>query len=191
MDCPQDRPRRGAWAVGLAGPDQVVDHATLPERLAEERVQALVLIDDLLGSGQQAGEFLRDLDGKVGGMLENRGVKCVFVALCGFSEAERRVTEAIEHLRMSVEVHICDPLGEKERCFSDRSAAFPEAAERAEARGIAESEGRRLQRRQPLGYGGVQATAVFEDSYPNSTLPILWDISRGRRALFPRHHEPL
>jgi hypothetical protein len=170
--------------------DQVVDHASLPERLAEERVQALVLIDDLLGSGQQAGEFLRELDGKVGGMLENRGMKCVFVALCGFAEAEHRVMEAIERLRMPVELHMCDPLGEEKRCFSERSTAFPDAAERAEARGIAESEGRRLQRRQPLGYAGVQATVVFEDSCPNSTLPILWDMRSGWQALFPRHYKP-
>lgn len=170
--------------------DQVVDHSKLPERLADERVQALVLIDDLLGSGQQACEFLKELDAKVGGMLENRGVKCVFVTLCGFGEAERRVTETIERLRMPVDMHICDPLGEEERCFSDRSTAFPDTAERVEARGIAESVGKRLQRRQPLGYGGVQATVVFEDSCPNSTLPILWESKGSWRALFPRHHNP-
>ncbi|HTA06080.1 MAG TPA: ATP-binding protein, partial [Solirubrobacteraceae bacterium] len=170
--------------------DQVVEHGKLPERLVHDQVRALVLIDDLIGSGEQASEFLRELDNKVGGMLEKRGVKCVFVALCGFADAERRVADVIAELRMPVELHICDVLGEEDRCFSECSAAFEDPAERAEARGIAESEGKRLQRRQPLGYRNVQATVVFEDSCPNSTLPILWE-SRGKwRALFPRHHKP-
>jgi hypothetical protein len=170
--------------------EQVVDHNKLPELLAEDRIQALVLIDDLLGSGDQASEFLKDLDNKVGGMLEKRGMKCVFVALCGFAAAERKVAESIERLRMPLELHICDPLGEEDRCFSERSMAFQDPRERAEARGIAESEGKRLQRRQPLGYRGVQATVVFEESCPNSTLPILWDSKGEWRALFPRHHKP-
>lgn len=170
--------------------EQVVDHNKLADHLARGSVQALVLIDDLLGSGDQASEFLRDLDTKIGGMLENGRTKTVFVALCGFAAAERRVAESIERLRMPVELHICDPLGEEDRCFSELSTAFPESAERAEARGIAESQGKRLQRRQPLGYRGVQATVVFEESCPNSTLPILWDSKGEWRALFPRHHAP-
>jgi len=171
--------------------NNVVDHNRLPDRLTEDHVKALVLVDDLLGSGEQASNFLRELDGKVGGMLENRSIKCVFVALCGFGEAERKVSEAISRLRMPVELHLCDPLGESDRCFSDNSTAFPDETDRVEARGIAESHGRRLQRAQPLGYRGVQATIVFEESCPNSTLPILWDSRGDWRPLFPRHHRTL
>lgn len=170
--------------------EQVVDHDRLAERLQDGGIQAVVLIDDLLGSGEQASEFLKELDRKVGGMLHNRGVKTVFVALCGFPHAERRVAEEIDRLRIPLELHLCEPLGETDRCFSESSAIFPGEAERVEARGIAESHGKRLQRRQPLGYRGVQATVVFEESCPNSTLPILWDSKPDWRALFPRHHTP-
>ena len=170
--------------------DQVVDHPKLAERLAAGNTQALVLIDDLLGSGDQASEFVGDLDTKVGDLLRKHDTKVVFIALCGFAAAQRRVVEAIERLGLSIELHICDTLGDEDRCFSEHSSVFPEASERVEAMGIAESVGKRLQRRQPLGYRNVQGTVVFEESCPNSTLPILWDSRGDWRPLFPRHHSP-
>jgi hypothetical protein len=172
--------------------EQVMDYQRLVERLQEqdEKIQALVLVDDLIGSGEQASKMLEELDRKFGGMLRNRNIKTVFVALAGFSSAERHVVETLEKLRMPVELHVCDPLGEEERCFSERSMIFRDERERIEARGIAESEGRRLQGRQPLGYRGLQAAVVFEESCPNSTLPILWDSKGEWRALFPRYHAP-
>jgi hypothetical protein len=168
--------------------DQVVDHPKLAERLAAGNIQALVLVDDLLGSGDQASDFLNNLDTKVGDLLRKHETKVVFIALCGFAAAQRRVADAIDRLVLPIELHICDTLGEDDRCFSEQSRIFPDAGERAEALGIAESVGKRLQRRQPLGYRNVQGTVVFEDSCPNSTLPILWDSRGNWRPLFPRHH---
>ncbi len=71
--------------------------------------------------------------------------------------------------------------------FSEESDAFLNEADRVEARGIAESYGKRLQRKWPLGHKDVQAALVFDESCPNGTLPILWDTRSGWPALFPRH----
>ena len=167
--------------------DRVVDHAKLPEVLKDDGVQTLVLVDDLVASGQQACDYLADLDRKVGGLLAKREIKVVFVAIAGFGAAERRLEEAVADLDMRVAVHICEPLGDSDRLFSEDSAAFANDAERLEARGIAESYGRALERKNPLGYGDAQAAIVFEESCPNGSLPILWGKSNDFRPLFPRH----
>jgi hypothetical protein len=146
-----------------------------------------VLVDDLIGSGEQASEMLAELDAKAGGLLRKQGVKTVFVVLAGFASAERRLEETLATLQMEAELHVCDPLGDEDCCFGPKSSIFQAPGEREEARGIAESHGKRLQRRQPLGYRDTQATVVFEESCPNSSLPILWDGTGGWRPLFPRH----
>lgn len=167
--------------------DRVVDHAKLPEVLKDDGVQTLVLVDDLVASGQQASEYLADLDRKVGGLLAKRGIKVVFVAIAGFGVAERRLEEQVAGLDMRVAVHICETLGDSDRLFSEDSTAFADDAERLEARGIAESYGRGLERKNPLGYGDAQAAIVFEESCPNGSLPILWGKRNDFSPLFPRH----
>lgn len=167
--------------------DQVKEPRDLPEALAAEPVQVLVLVDDMLGSGDQATQFLEELETRLGGVIRKRGIRVVLVVLAGFADAERRVVETAERLELPVHVHLCDPLGESDRCFSADAPVFGSEAEREEARGLAESYGRRLQRKAPLGYGDVQATIVFDESCPNGTLPILWDRKDGWKALFPRH----
>lgn len=165
---------------------QVLELGKLNEALAHDSVQALVIVDDFIGSGNQAIEHLNELDKQVGGLIRKREIKVVFIALTGFASSAHRVTKAIEELGLPAEIHLCDPLGEGDRCFSDESEAFDEAADRVAAREIAESYGRRLQRRHPLGYDDSQAVVVFDESCPNGTLPILWDANDGWRPLFAR-----
>ncbi|WP_249021620.1 hypothetical protein [Conexibacter sp. S30A1] len=109
------------------------------------------------------------------------------IAITGFAEAARRVVEAAETLGIPLDLYVCDPLGNGDRCFSAESSAFRSDAEREGAREVAESYGRRLQRKFPLGYADLQATVVFDESCPNGALPILWDTSGDWHALFPRH----
>lgn len=165
----------------------VTEASELLAAISAESAQALVLVDDMLGSGDQAREFLTRLDAQVGAVIRRRNLKLVLVVLAGFDEAQMRVEQLAHDLELPLDVHVCDPLGDSARCFSEQSTAFEDEAAREEARGIAESYGRRLQRKSPLGYKDVQATIVFDESCPNGTLPILWDVKNGWRALFPRH----
>ena len=85
-------------------------------------------------------------------------------------------------------VSVADPLDDSDRCFSETSTVFRDAAMRARAKGLAEEYGKRVVRSHPLGHGGSEALVVFEMTCPNNTLPVLW--AEGRhgdwRPLFPR-----
>ena len=88
----------------------------------------------------------------------------------------------------SFRVSICDPLGNSDKCFSERSGILPESAKRVRAKEIVESYGRRVSKQHPLGFGNCQALIVFENTCPNNSLPILWaqGLHNDWRPLFSR-----
>jgi hypothetical protein len=155
--------------------ENVVAKETLKDVLEEvEKTQALVFIDDLVGSGGSAEEYLRELDAEFGDLVRDQNIKVVFIAMVAYVEGWARVERAVENLRMSVEPHACEVLDKTARCFSEDSVVFPDAAERESARGIALEWGQRLEKNCPLGYGDLQLAVVFERRCPNNSLPILW-----------------
>ena len=83
-------------------------------------------------------------------------------------------------------VHVCDPLDESAKTFSDKSRIFPDPLERAKAKKIAYEYGVQLVKNAPLGYGDCQSTVVFEHGCPNNNLSILWGESENWTPLFRR-----
>lgn len=161
--------------------------ADLQQLLTAGSFNALVLIDDILASGDQAKEFLSQLDVQVGGLIRKQDIKVTMLFVVGYSKAQSAVQDAAALLELPVSVHVCDPLGEEDRCFAKLPNRFGTEAHRARAEDIATSYGRRLQRRAPLGYKNVRSLVVFDEGCPNGTLPILWDDSGDWRPLFPRN----
>ena len=152
----------------------------------KQNLQALVFIDDFIGTGDSASEYFKKLSGEHGEMLRNSGLRIFFIALCGFVNGKSRIEQLLEELHLSVSVRICDPLDETARCFDDVSRIFPNSLDRDRARKIALHYGMKLEKKAPLGYGDCEATIVFEDSCPNNTLPILWAETNDWIPLFRR-----
>lgn len=155
--------------------DNVVERSQICARLAQlEDCQALVFIDDVIGSGRSGGDYLARLQGDCGEVLTNRAIRMCFVAICGVEDGRAAVEHRAEELGMNVTVHLCEPLDESSRCFSDKSSVFPDPIERGRARELARRFGGRLVKNNPLGYAGGELMVVFESNCPNNTLPILW-----------------
>jgi hypothetical protein len=110
-----------------------------------------------------------------------------FIAICGFDKAKDKIEDLLSELDLPVKVHICDPLSESARVFSDESTVFESTHEREAAMRIAYDRGVQLEKRAPLGYGDCQAAVVFEHRCPNNSLPILWQESEDFLPLFPRY----
>ena len=75
-------------------------------------------------------------------------------------------------------MHICDPLDESAKCFSENSRIFPNKVERQQAMNIALEYGSKIVKNNQLGYADCQTTIIFENNCPNNNLPILWATSK-------------
>jgi len=167
--------------------ENVVERGKLARAIKEKvGLQALVFVDDFVGTGKSACEYFKKLAEECGEDLRASGLKVFLICVCGFQNATARIDKVLDELNLPVAVHICDPLDDSAKCFSETSCVLPDPSIRTKAREVASSYGVRLQKRWPLGFEDCQATVVFEDSCPNNSLPILWDRSRFWTPLFER-----
>jgi len=146
--------------------------------------------NDFMGTGNSASEYFRRLAADYGAAIRTaiRDGKLApfFIVVSAFDKAQMRLDATLEELDLLVRVHICDILGESDRCFGDKSAAFPDPGFRDKARQVAFLHGARLEKHAPLGYGDCEAAVVFEHNCPNNSLPILWSESKDWAPLFKR-----
>jgi hypothetical protein len=165
----------------------VVERSKLAEVVSQrEDLQALVFVDDFIGTGESAQTYFKRLAKESGRVLRESGLKIYFIVVTGFQEGQSRVEETIAECNLPIEVHICDPLDSSAKCFSEDSQIFPNETERLQAMRIAQEHGARIVKHNPLGYGDCQTAIVFPDSCPNNNLPILWAESKDWRPLFRR-----
>ena len=154
-------------------------------REVNENVQKLILIDDFAGTGRSIERGLE----RQRELLEHarrEGIGVVICCLVGFAGARSRLEQFIDRRKWDAVVYFCEELGSEDCAFSDGSPIFSSEAERIEAKQLAEATGVKLEKRQPLGYGGLAALVVFGESCPNNTLPILWAQTDDWKPLFPR-----
>jgi len=181
--------------------DNVIERSKVTEALKAKAKEweafALVFVDDFVGTDNSAcqyfrtlveehGEILKKLSKEPGEITGTRKLQMFFVAITGFQEAQANIEETVESLGLSGKVHICDPLGDSAKAFSNDSQIFTDPDERDKARKIAERIGSELVEKAPLGYGNCQATVVFEHNCPYNSLPILWCESKNWLPLFKR-----
>ncbi len=165
----------------------VVERDRLGRTLAAlSGINALVLVDDMIGSGQSAVEAFKELAEGSREILRRSELVVVYVVVCGFEAGKARVEDELEKLDLPVLVHICDSLTEADRCFSDTSTVFESPADRKRAEDLATALGRRLVKTAPLGYGNCQSLVVFDTNCPNNSLPVLWAEGNDWRPLFKR-----
>ncbi len=150
----------------------------IPEALAKnERIKAIVFVDDIIASGESAVDLLNELYEKCGKIIADKEVKVFISAICGFRIGVEKLEAAIEKIPFDAEVIVSDILTEVDQCFSEESEIFPSAVDRGKAKQIALAYGKKIQSKHSLGYQDSQLLVVFHDNCPNNTLPILWSRS--------------
>jgi len=148
--------------------------------------QVIVFIDDFIGTGSQACENFRKLNAEHGEFLRSLDVRMYFVSISGFATAQNNVIKVLEELGLPISVHLCDPLDESAKCFSEESRVFSSVADKLKAKEIVDRYSLRLGSSFPQDYGQRQGAVVFENSCPNTTLPILWSESSNWIPIFKR-----
>jgi hypothetical protein len=149
-------------------------------------VQALVFIDDFVGTGHSASDYLRSFLTECEETLRTKSIRVFFVAVCGFGSGRQYIEDRLRSQMPDIRVHFCDSLDETDICFGDESKVFTDHEERSRARDVAEKKGTILCKPSPLGYSDSQALVVFSHNCPNNTLPIIWEKNRDWTPLFRR-----
>ena len=163
----------------------------IPEKLTmDNQIEAIVFVDDIIGSGTTAVSDLNRLNKMCGELLNENEVKVFITAICGLHTGLDKLQTAITEVPFETEVFVSDSLTEAAQCFSDESEVFPSPKDRETAKGITLEIGKRLEKKTPLGFQENQLLVVFADSCPNNTLPILRKESTKNlmwRPLFKRN----
>lgn len=152
-----------------------------PERLRD--VDAVVLLDDFIGSGHDAVRAWSQVIEPLARAVPS--CKFVFACLVGY---ERGLTLA----QKSTGLHLAavDIIPENERPFIGSSSIFPTETEREAAREAIAHYGAIANPKEPLGYEASQALVGFFFSTPNNTLPVFWARENNWRPILP-HGESL
>lgn len=152
----------------------VIEKHKLNEELKKRMdIKAVIFIDDFVGTGDQASSNLKEINDILSDIKE-QNLKVIFVAVVATKDGWTKVKAAVETFNIPMEIHYCEILNETEQIFNENSNVFPDISERELAKITATKYGKLLVKDNPLGYGGVGVSVVFERSCPNGTIPILW-----------------
>jgi hypothetical protein len=145
----------------------------------ERMVENVVLIDDVLGTGDTAISEAKRLVEETTAL----GVKNVFVlAICGFAAAVKRIEEeAGAHAFAAFTYGDADTAGTPDGDFYGGL----DPSTRAQYMERLKYYNKRCSRSE-LGYGNVGALLAFRHNTPNVSLPVIWGDGNGWKPLFPR-----
>ena len=148
-------------------------------------IKALVFIDDFIGTGgsicDNLNEFINEFPD-----IKTLNVKIFIGIVTGFLDGKDAIMDLSEKIGLKLEVFICNPLHDENKCFHHNSNVFTSTNERMMAEDISNEHGVKLVRKNPNGFGNCQAIVVFPNTCPNDSLPILWASNKEFNALFPR-----
>jgi hypothetical protein len=170
--------RRYRTANKLTG-HNIVALREVASRLNTPGMKAIVLIDDIIGTGGTYITALETLSRACGQQLQENNIRVFATAIFGLEEGCINLQSAGEALGLPIEVFVPDIIAEDERCFGPKSKVYEAEEDRNEALQIATEYGSRLQSEQPLGFRNGQLLVVFNDNCPNNSLPILWSPGRN------------
>lgn len=149
--------------------------------IEKERVENIVLLDDIISTGMQATKEINILTEKVTPFK----VKNIFLlTVCGMNEGITKITDETKALTFSAFQY------GKEDTMDSLDSRFYDGVlhdNRKEMRERIEYYGKiSINGENGMGYGGIGGLIVFPYNTPNTTLPIIWSDKNGWIPLFKR-----
>lgn len=170
----------------------VVEPSKVARRLAADgdRPNAVVVLDDLAGTGRTIVESLNELLSEIGESLSAHAIPLFLVVLFSTEDAEQKIQSALKRRTLiTSQLYVCETLSDKDRAFLPDDAGFwADAQVRDRAKALCTQLGTGLYK-EPLGFGGQSLMIAFPDTCPNNCLPIIFASRSGAKpwtALLPR-----
>jgi hypothetical protein len=147
------------------------------ESLSEQsNIDSVVFVDDLVGTGEQAARFMRELVSKHTWLRKRRLYICCLV---GFEQGLSRLGELLGEF--SGRAFAFKKMTDADRAFSPGNAHWDSDSDREEAREWCRCLGKALWSERgsdgeesALGWKGSEALVAFHYNTPNNTLPLFW-----------------
>ena len=180
-----------AMANRIALPNIVAPEklGTILHDRSENSVEAVVVVDDMVGTGNTLIEEL----GSHTEVLHQLGIGstvplfiCVF---CATMEGEGRVRRHLKRTFEDSDLVVCEVLDERHYAFGEDLGFWDSQSEKAKAKSMVRDLGVRVDKRRPLGYQDQGLLLTFSRNCPNNSLPILYGSGKGNNQwapLFPR-----
>lgn len=143
--------------------------AELPELANHDA--PIILVDDIIGSGQQAITFIDELISRFPEFAERDLAYCT---VAGFEAGLRRVETQAKPLRG--DVYTGYELREQQRAFAKDNPIWYSENDRKRAKSWATEIGRSLtgSEEHALGWENTEGLVCFSYNIPNNTLPLFW-----------------
>ena len=170
----------------------VVEPGKAQRRLSpeHERPNAVVVVDDLAGTGRTVADAIDRLLAELGPQMTTREIPLVVILLYATEEAQSKVRARLQaHPDVTTHLFVCNLLGDANRAFPASGIGFwldEQTRDRAKALCVRLGSGLY---KDPLGFGSQSLLVAFPDTCPNNNLPILFASKSGPtnwRALIER-----
>ena len=147
--------------------------------LSEEEEYGVVVVDDMIGTGDGLVENLKKLNARFSDVGIGTNIPLALVIICGTRKGEVKVTRFLEENIPNADLEICELLDNRHFAFSDDKGFWESDEEKNAAKSLIRDLGSRVHRRNPLGYAQQGLLLTFPRNCPNNSLPILHSFGRG------------
>ncbi len=140
--------------------------------------QAVVIIDDLAGTGGSLSENVSDFIDRNRAALAGLKVRVITIASTPAAKTvlENRFARIDE---IDVRFLTAEVLDNSSLALPDDFSGFSSKDEWERARALCQDIGSKIDKRRPLGYGGQGLLVVFPTNTPNNTIPLLRSHSKS------------
>lgn len=170
--------------------DRVTTDALALEEKRDTRVSAVVICDDIAGTGDTLAEASAQFIARSRSFLSERDAFVGIVVLTATVDGERNIRQRIGKLQgVAVDLRVCELIEPSAFAFQEGNGFWKDEREKQKAKALCLDLGAVVYKRTPLGYGGKGLLIVFPETTPNNSLPILFAQATGERPwkpLFPR-----
>lgn len=158
----------------VIGPESFAKRVIEHEEKRGVTVSGIVIVDDIAATGQSLSENIGRFMAENQQFVEDRNITVVAIVLLATREADERVREAMQQASCpKLDLRICEILEDNHYAFGAGSRIWIDLDETDRAKALMQEIGRSIYKNEPLGYGGLGLLAVFYDTCPNNSLPLL------------------